>query len=214
MTKNASAPADRSPVMPFEEFFDLREIQKIQDGFALATGVASLIVDPDGRPLTRPSNFTRLCSQVIRGSGAGNENCMRSDALLGAHNPKGPNVSRCMSGGLWDAGVSVTVGGRHVASWLIGQVRSSLLDDEAMLGYARIIGVDPEEYREAMAEVPFMEEEQFRRVADALFVIANSLSEKAYQQALLLEEKRERQKMDAMRSMLMDRSLDGIVVIN
>jgi PAS domain S-box-containing protein len=209
-----SSPPEKSAMMPFEDFFDLEEIQKIQDSFALATGVASLITAPDGRPLTRPSNFTRLCSKIIRASRAGNENCMRSDALLGHHNPHGPIVSRCMSGGLWDAGVSITVGGRHVANWLIGQVRSCLNDDEAMLGYARTIGVDPKEYREAMAEVPFMEEEQFRRVADALFVIANSLSEKAYQQALLLEEKRERQKMDAMRSILMDRSLDGIVVIN
>ncbi len=205
---------DKKGKMPFEDFFDLKEVQKIQDSFALATGVASLITDPDGRPLTRPSNFTRLCSRIIRGSTAGRENCMRSDALLGSYNPQGPNISRCMSGGLWDAGVSITVGGRHVASWLIGQVRSSSFDDDAMLGYARTIGVDPHEYREAMAEVPVMDEEQFRRVADALFVIANSLSEKAYQQALLLEEKRERQKMDAMRSMLMDRSLDGIVIIN
>ena len=211
---NTSQLPEKCVLLPFEDFFDLEEIQKVQDSFALATGVASLITAPDGRPLTRPSNFTRLCSRIIRGSSAGKENCMRSDALLGAYNPHGPNISRCMSGGLWDAGVSITVGGRHVASWLIGQVRSSVLDDDAMYGYARTIGVDPQEYREAMAEVPVMDEEQFRRVADALFVIANSLSEKAYQQALLLEEKRERQKMDAMRSMLMDRSLDAIVVIN
>ncbi|MDP3429173.1 MAG: PAS domain S-box protein, partial [Desulfomicrobium sp.] len=211
---NTSQLPEKCVLLPFEDFFDLEEIQKVQDSFALATGVASLITAPDGRPLTRPSNFTRLCSRIIRGSSAGKENCMRSDALLGAYNPHGPNISRCMSGGLWDAGVSITVGGRHVASWVIGQVRSSVLDDDAMYGYARTIGVDPQEYREAMAEVPVMDEEQFRRVADALFVIANSLSEKAYQQALLLEEKRERQKMDAMRSMLMDRSLDAIVVIN
>ena len=211
--KDSNLPV-KSATMPFEDFFDLDEIQKIQDSFALATGVASLITAPDGRPLTRPSNFTRLCSKIIRASRTGNENCMRSDTLLGIHNPHGPTVSRCMSGGLWDAGVSISVGGRHVANWLIGQVRSSHDDDEALLGYARTIGVDPQQYREAMAEVPFMEEEQFRRVADALFVIANSLSEKAYQQALLLEEKSERQKMDAMRSLLMDRSLDAIVVIN
>ena len=211
---NESSLPEKCVLLPFEDFFDLEEIQKVQDSFALATGVASLITAPDGRPLTRPSNFTRLCSRVIRGASAGKENCMRSDALLGAYNPHGPNISRCMSGGLWDAGVSITVGGRHVANWLIGQVRSSVLDDDAMYGYARTIGVDPQEYREAMEEVPYMAEAQFRRVADALFVIANSLSEKAYQRALLLEEKRERQKMDAMRSMLMDRSLDAIVVIN
>jgi PAS domain S-box-containing protein len=119
-----------------------------------------------------------------------------------------------MSGGLWDAGVSITVSGRHVANWLVGQVRSSLEDDDAMLGYAKTIGADPEKYRQAMAEVPFMEEERFRCVVDALFILANSLSEKAYQQALLLKERDERQKADALRSMLMDRSLDGIIFID
>ena len=212
MTRTMSL--ENNAELRFEDFFDLHEVQKIQDSFALATGVAALITAPDGRPLTRPSNFTRLCSEVIRTSRAGLENCMRSDALLGVYNPDGPNISRCMSGGLWDAGVSITVGGRHVANWLIGQVRSSLADEEAMLGYARTIGVDPQEYREAMEQVPFMEEGQFRRVAEALFVIANSLSEKAYQQTMLLEEKRERQKMDDMRKMLMDRSLDAIVIID
>ncbi len=209
-----AASPDANQMIPFEEFFDLEEIQKIQDSFALATGVASVITTPDGRPLTRPSNFTRLCSQIIRASRVGSENCMRSDALLGAYNPDGPNIRRCMSGGLWDAGVSITVGGRHVANWLVGQVRSCLEDDDAMLGYARTIGADVREYKLAMAEVPFMEEEQFRRVVDALFLIANSLSEKAYQQALLMKEKKERQKVDAMRSMLMDRSLDAIVIID
>jgi PAS fold. len=58
-----------------------------------------------------------------------------------------------------------------------------------------------------------MAEEQFRRVADSLFVIANSLSEKAYQQSLLEQEKQEKQIQDTMREMLMDRSRDGIVII-
>jgi PAS domain S-box-containing protein len=118
-----------------------------------------------------------------------------------------------MSGGLWDAGVSITVDGRHVASWLIGQVRSTLEDDEDMLAYARVIGADPEDYRQALAEVPFMTEERFRQAADALFLIANSLSEKAYHQALLLHEKKERDDWEMMRRTLMDRSRDGVAVI-
>jgi PAS domain S-box-containing protein len=197
----------------FEDFFDLEEIQRIQDSFALATGVASLVVDPNGVPLTRPGNFTRLCRDIIRGTDVGCANCMRSDTLLGAHNPEGPTVRRCMSGGLWDAGVSITVDGRHVASWLIGQVRSTLEDDEDMLAYARVIGADPEDYRQALAEVPFMSEERFRQAADALFLIANSLSEKAYHQALLLHEKKERDDWEMMRRTLMDRSRDGVAVI-
>jgi PAS domain S-box-containing protein len=198
----------------FDDFFDLAEIQKIQDSFALATGVASIITTPSGVPLTRPSNFTRLCMGIIRATDKGLCNCMRSDAVLGAHNPGGPTIRRCMSGGLWDAGVSITVAGRHVANWLIGQVRSPAEADGAMLDYAREIGADPEDYRRALADVPVMGEERFRHVAEALFVMANSLSEKAYQQALLLQEKKERQERDAMREMLMDRSRDGIVIID
>jgi len=197
----------------FQDFFDLDEVQRIQDGFAAATGVASLVTTPAGVPLTRPSNFTRLCRDVIRATGPGCANCMRSDALLGVHNPGGPVVRRCLSSGLWDAGVSVTVDGVHVANWLIGQVRSSGEDDSGMLDYARVIGADPDEYRRALAEVPFMTEERFRQVAEALFVIANSLSEKAYHKAQLMREKREREAREAVRVMLMDRSRDGIVII-
>ena len=197
----------------FQDFFDLEEIQRIQDGFALATGVASIVTTPEGLPLTRPSNFTRLCRDIIRPTEAGCANCMRSDALLGVYNPGGPVVRRCLSGGLWDAGVSVTVEGVHVANWLIGQVRSTLGDDDAMLAYAETIGADPEAYRLALAEVPFMTEERFRQVAEALFIIANSLSEKAYHKSQLMREKREREARDVMRSMLMDRSRDGIVII-
>ena len=197
----------------FEDFFDLDEIQRIQDAFALATGVASIVTTPTGVPLTRPSNFTRLCRDIIRATEQGRCNCMRSDTLLGAHNPDAPVVRRCLSGGLWDAGVSITVDGRHMANWLIGQVRSTLDDDASMMDYARDIGADPEEYRRALAEVPFMTEERFRQVADALFVIANSLSEKAYHEAQLMREKREREAWESMRATLMDRSRDGIAII-
>ena len=55
----------------FEDFFDLAEVQKIQDSFALATGVASIITTPSGAPLTRPSNFTRLCMGIIRATDKG-----------------------------------------------------------------------------------------------------------------------------------------------
>ncbi|MBV5337776.1 MAG: PAS domain S-box protein, partial [Deltaproteobacteria bacterium] len=49
-----------------EELFVLDEIQRIQDNFSSATGVASLITYPDGTPFTQPSNFTDLCGEIIR----------------------------------------------------------------------------------------------------------------------------------------------------
>ncbi|MFA5820086.1 MAG: PocR ligand-binding domain-containing protein [Bacteroidales bacterium] len=100
----------------FSDIFDLKEIQRIQDFFADATGVASIIIRPDGTPITNPSNFCRLCNEIIRKTDIGLTNCIKSDAEIGRPNPSGPVIQPCLSGCLWDAGVSIIVGGKH---WLI-----------------------------------------------------------------------------------------------
>ena len=177
----------------FEELFNLDELQHIQDAFAEATGVASIITSPEGIPITRPSNFCRLCSEIIRKSEKGLANCIKSDSVLGKCNPSGPIVQPCMSGGLWDGGASITVGGRHIANWLIGQVRNEAQDEEKMLEYADEIAVDRELFRTALAEVPTMSRERFDKVALALYLLANELSLKAYQniqQARFIDERK------------------------
>lgn len=165
----------------FSDLFNIDELQHIQDAFAEATGVASIITTPDGIPITRPSNFCRLCSEIIRTSEKGLANCIKSDTALGKCNPSGPIVQPCMSGGLWDGGASITVGGRHIANWLIGQVRNEEQDETKMVEYADEIGVDRELFRSALAEVPTMSKERFDKVALALYLLANELSQKAYQ---------------------------------
>jgi len=49
-----------SEQIKFEDLFDLAEIQQIQDAFAAATNVASLITAVDGHPITEPGNFKYL----------------------------------------------------------------------------------------------------------------------------------------------------------
>ena len=174
-------PLDDAEDLMLEELFNLEDIQRLQDEFAKATGVASIITRPDGTPITTPSSFCRLCSDIIRKSEKGLANCFKSDAALGRFNPDGPIVQTCMSGGLWDAGASISVGGKHIANWLIGQVRDCTQTEEGMREYARNIGVDEEEVVEAFREVPTMSRGQFENVAQALFTIAQQLSTTAYQ---------------------------------
>lgn len=175
----------------FENLFDLDEIQAIQDAFAQATGVASLITRPDGTPITRPSNFCDLCENVIRKTDKGLANCMKSDAALGRYNPKGPILQPCLSGGLWDGGASISAGGRHVANWLIGQVRNEYLDEARMRSYAREIGADETEFTRALNRVTVMSLDRFKQVGQALFLVANMLSWSAYQNLQLEDNIRE-----------------------
>ena len=91
----------------FEDLFNLDDIQRIQDDFSDATGVASIITRIDGTPITRPSNFCRLCRNIIRNTERGYANCCKSDAVLGVLRADGPIVQPCQSGGLWDAGAGL-----------------------------------------------------------------------------------------------------------
>ena len=67
----------------FETLFSVESMQALQDEFAAATGVASIITRPDGSPITRPSNFCRLCRDMIRQSEQGANNCCASSNVAG-----------------------------------------------------------------------------------------------------------------------------------
>nr|WP_320024618.1 PocR ligand-binding domain-containing protein [uncultured Acetobacterium sp.] len=186
-------PLEDAGNIDFTELIDLDDIQKLQDEFSDATGVASVITFTDGTPITRTSNFTRLCENIIRKTEKGRENCYKSDADIGAYSADGPIIKTCLSGGLWDAGAAITVGGKHVANWLIGQVRDENLKDEQLVAYAREIGTDEAEALMAFREVPEMSFWRFEKIAKLLYTIANQLSNLAFQnilQARFINEKR------------------------
>jgi PAS domain S-box-containing protein len=174
-------PVDSVEEIRLSDLINVEELQQLQDHFSNATGVASIITQPDGTPITEPSNFCRLCSEVIRKTEAGLRNCYQSDAALGVPCSTGPIVQPCLSGGLWDAGASITVGGKHIANWLIGQVRNEEQNEDQMLRYADEIGADREEFRAALAEVPVMSKARLEQTAGALFTFAREISSRAYQ---------------------------------
>ena len=100
-------------------------------------------------------------------------------------------------GVLWDPGAAISVGGRHIANWLIGQVRDETQTDARMWAYAHEIGADEEDVVRAFYDVPAMSREHFGKVSQALFTFANQLSKAAYQnvqQARSISEKKQAKK--------------------
>ena len=174
-------PLDDAERINFEDLFNINDIQRLQDEFAHATGVASIITHTDGKPITQPSNFCRLCSDIIRKTDKGLANCYKSDAVIGRLSPTGPIIKQCKSSGLWDAGAGISVDGQHIANWLIGQVRDATQTEDRMSVYAREIGADESTMVEAFREVPLMSHDRFEQIARVLFTLANQLSSTAYQ---------------------------------
>jgi PAS domain S-box-containing protein len=212
-------PLDGHADIELEELFDLEQLQRIQDEFSAATGVASIITRTDGTPITQPSNFTDLCMNIIRDSEIGGENCIHSDSFIGKHHPEGPIVHPCLSSGLWDAGASIEVGGKHIANWLIGQVRDETQSEEQMKDYAREIGADEKQFMEAYRKVPVMTRAHFEEIAQVLFTMTRQLSTSAYQniqQARFISEQkkaeRELRESEERFKSLHNASFGGIVI--
>lgn len=204
----------------FSDLFNLDEIQKIQDTFADATGVASLITDPNGVPITKPSNFCNLCTNIIRKTPKGLANCMKSDSIIGKSSTNGPNIRACLSGGLYDGGASITVGEHHIANWLIGQVLDNDADMDKMRNYAKEIEVDEEVFMNELKFVKKMPKEQFYKIGEALFLIAKQISDLALnnlQQARAITERmKTEEKIKALNDELLDKNkeLEQIVYVS
>ena len=49
----------------FSDIFNIEDIQLIQNLFADANGIFSVITQVDGTPITHPSNFSRICADMI-----------------------------------------------------------------------------------------------------------------------------------------------------
>lgn len=177
--------------LKFSDLFDLVEIQRLQDSFADAHNVASIITDNFGVPITRESNFTHFCSNIIRQTEQGRANCYNSDAALGRCNLCGPNIQPCLSAGLYDAGATISVGGKHIASWLIGQVRTEETNEQEVMEYADRIGADRVAFFNALQQVPHLSLEKFTKIANLLKILATQLSDKAYANFLLKKEIKE-----------------------
>lgn len=174
-------PLDQPEGIAFEELFNVSEMQRIQDEFSAATGVASIITDSEGAPITEPSNFVEHFQNTVSSTEEVCADVFSSLSEIRRHHPEGPIIRQCSSSGLWDAGTSIAIGDRHVATWLIGQVRENSLAEEQMRAYARDIGADEMAVIGAFCRVPVMTREHFEGIAQALFMLATQLSTSAYQ---------------------------------
>lgn len=169
-----------------QDIIDVEFLQKFQDSFAEAMGVASISVDIEGNPLTKPSNFTKFCMDLTRGSKNGMMRCMECDRKGGGESAKTgrPAVYDCHAG-LVDFAAPIVLKGQQIGSILGGQVLTGAINETYYRKVAQEIGVEPEEYIRALKEVKQVPRKNIEAAADVLFLVANTLSKVWYHQKQL-----------------------------
>ncbi len=164
------------------------KLERILHVFTQATGVASIIANVEGHPLTRPHNFTPFCLDYCRSTEKGRGKCHESDRHGGLESARSRKtyIYTCLSGGLIDCAAPVIVEGYHLATILAGQVCEEPIAEEAALERARAIGItDLDGYLQALARVPLMTRERLLAVVNLMSEITQTISELALQKHLL-----------------------------
>ncbi|MBP2636034.1 MAG: methyl-accepting chemotaxis sensory transducer [Firmicutes bacterium] len=172
-----------SSTITLQDIIDLDFLQKFQDYFADALGVASISVDIEGNPVTKPSNFTRFCMDYTRGSKVGVARCVECDRKGGEESARTgkPSIYDCHAG-LVDFGTPIMLEGRQIGSIIGGQVLTSTPDEDYYRKVAQEIGVNPDEYVAALRDVKQISRKNLEAAANMLYLVANTLSKIGYQQ--------------------------------
>ncbi len=167
--------------LQLKEVIDLVTLQEMQDKFADATGLAAVITDREGKPITAPSNFSRYC-KLIRSSSIGLKRCIQCDALVGLAAAQSRKTSiHCCHGGLVDLAAPIIVNRIYVGSVLCGQV---LLHSSEQYDYLKTIrqkdqdlGLDVNLLVEYFQEIEIVPEKRVWAAADLLSIMANYIIE-------------------------------------
>lgn len=163
-------------------------LQEVQDAFSDFTGMAALITDAKGVPITKGSGFTRFCMEMTRKSGEGRkkcEACDRQGAFMTMQSGK-PAVYTCHAG-LTDYAAPILLNGGFIGSFIGGQVRTEPVDEDSIRKKAAEYGLDPDEYVKEAKSTNEIRREEIDKAAYFLQRLAGVLSRVAFQsyQALL-----------------------------
>ena len=172
---------------------DLINKEKLDDilkVFTEVTGVASIIADVNGKPITQPHNFSILCQTYCRSSELGRQKCHESDSYGGQQSArlKRRFIYKCLNAGLFDSASPIIVKDYHLATVLCGQVLDKPVSNDIVYERARSIGVsDIEGYLIEFKKIPLMSPERFESIVNLMEVVTMTISELALRKYLSSE---------------------------
>ena len=186
-----------TPIMkrafPLLDLIEQHKLENILETFSRATGVAAIITNVDGSPITKPFHFTDLCCKFCRSTHNGRKLCYESDSYGGRESARTRSnaIYQCLNAGLTDSASPIFLDDHHIASVLCGQILTEPLDPKIAAQRARLIGIkDVEGYLQAVAKVPIIPLERFQSIVELMHVVTQTISDLAYQKHQLLRQSR------------------------
>ena len=109
----------------------METLQSIQDTFARAFGLPTVITDTEGNNATAITHRVTLCEDLTRTSPVAGPRCTHCDrcAMREAAETSGPSIFKCWNG-LYDCAIPIAPKGHVLGYFLCGQIFTEPPDSE------------------------------------------------------------------------------------
>jgi ligand-binding sensor protein/sugar diacid utilization regulator/GAF domain-containing protein len=168
------------PPWRLTDLISVETLQSIQDTFARAFGLPTVIVDTNAENATAITHRLPFCEDLTRASAVAGPRCADCDlrAMHDAAEDSRPAIFHCWNG-LYDAAIPIAPKGEVLGYFLCGQVLTSAPDPDAYARTAVEIGVDPGEYVAALDEVKVVPYEHYAASVQSMHVLAAMIADQA-----------------------------------
>lgn len=168
------------------DIVDINLLQRFQDSFAASTNMASITVDRNGRPVTKPSCYTNFCENFIHSTEKGDNECAISHKCGGVTAVKmgKPYIYTCHAG-LIDFAAPVLINGKQICTILGGQILNHKIEKSNLMQKAKELNIDEKGFLKAAEEIKVIDDKSIKSAVNLLFMIANFISKIGYEELQL-----------------------------
>ncbi len=180
--------------MHITDFFDLTLLSQVMTEWSKSTGMATIAMDADGEYISGEIGFKDFCTKYTRGTTEGLRRCVACDS-----GNKG--VYYCHAG-LMDFSFDITLDDGTLLGKIIGgQILASEPDYNSFIQLADELGIDRNEYLNALGQIEIRSEEAIKASAYLLGRVVNLLVNSEYikyKQKNVIRELDEENKQDVL----------------
>jgi len=166
----------RKEDITLKDVLDLEHLQSLQDSVAKVASITTVLIGPDGHPVTQPSNLYGFC-KLMKNSEQGAEKCLFTNTQLIDENKKTKKsaVLVCPHSGLTTAAVPIFLEDNYLGSWIFGQVRIEDPPESVLEETAQGTDMDVETLKNAMEILPKISREKFENVFEYVEALTSTI---------------------------------------
>lgn len=183
------------------DLIDVETLQKVQNAFSDMSGIAAVITDVNGVAITKDSGGCDFCHKYIRSTEFGVRQCAECDKMGAARaaNTKAACVYFCHAG-LVEFAAPIMAHGTTVGCIVGGQLLTIPLEEKHLREVGDKLGVDAEKLIESAKDIRIVNKQTINKVSNALYTIANVLSDVAFSKHQVNMKNMELSKSSSMKS--------------